>query len=228
MNCIGRGSELSTLGVVNSVHQGVVNSVHPQKKDNTKERLTKEKEVREAPLPYSSKKLEKRAEHIFTTDLDHEKLVKEYGIDFVNKCYEHFSIWKIQTPKSKWKKGDYLSIRKWVVDAVQEKEQKSKTHSKVVPGSFQNKRLPEDVESKIVENKAISERIKGIVADHCSQTSYFMIDEHTEAAYLCCSKKDVKKIYSFTDHKSWGHQDLIRDVISIFPQAEKELKKLRG
>lgn len=42
VNCMGEGSEINTLGVVNSVTQGVVNSVHPQKKDYTKERLTKE------------------------------------------------------------------------------------------------------------------------------------------------------------------------------------------
>ena len=39
VNCMGGGSELSTLGVVNSVHQGVVYSVHPQKKTYTKETL---------------------------------------------------------------------------------------------------------------------------------------------------------------------------------------------
>ena len=42
VNCMGGGSELNPPQVVNSVHHPVVNSVHPQKKDITKERLTKE------------------------------------------------------------------------------------------------------------------------------------------------------------------------------------------
>jgi len=39
VNCMGGGSELSTLGVGNSVHYGVGNSVHPQKKTYTKETI---------------------------------------------------------------------------------------------------------------------------------------------------------------------------------------------
>ncbi|MFI0477760.1 MAG: replication protein [Candidatus Rhabdochlamydia sp.] len=39
VNCMGGGSELSSPGVVNSVHYGVVNSVHPQKKTYTKETI---------------------------------------------------------------------------------------------------------------------------------------------------------------------------------------------
>lgn len=40
VNCIGGGSKLSLQGVVNSVNQGVVNSVYPQKKDSLKETTT--------------------------------------------------------------------------------------------------------------------------------------------------------------------------------------------
>lgn len=57
VNCMGGGSELSTLGVVNSVHQGVVYSVHPQKKHYTKETLQK----KNPPIPPSEKVLENKA-----------------------------------------------------------------------------------------------------------------------------------------------------------------------
>ena len=40
VHCIGGGSQLSLLGVVNSVDQGVVNSVDPQKKDSLQETTT--------------------------------------------------------------------------------------------------------------------------------------------------------------------------------------------
>lgn len=73
-----------------------------------------------AHLNASSSKKIKRAEHVSTTDEEHEKLVKEYGEKKIQNSYERLSEWKLDTPRSKWKKSDYRSIRRWVVAAVEE------------------------------------------------------------------------------------------------------------
>ena len=76
-----------------------------------------------APLP----KAKERAPHVATTDEEHEKLVTKYGKEKTEAYYQHLSEWKEATPKSKWKKGDYRSILRWVVDAYEEqKKRKSK------------------------------------------------------------------------------------------------------
>lgn len=54
VNTVEGGGKLNSLGVVNSVDQGVVNSVDPQKKDYTKETITKEKRERAPPTKISS------------------------------------------------------------------------------------------------------------------------------------------------------------------------------
>ena len=47
------------------------------------------------------------------------KLISEYGQDFVNACYDLLSSYKIE--KSYTTKSDYLTIKRWVIDAVIEK-----------------------------------------------------------------------------------------------------------
>ena len=76
-----------------------------------------------APLP----KAKERATHVATTDEEHAKLIAKHGEGKTQAFYEHLSEWKEATPKSKWKKGDYRSILRWVVDAYEEqKKRKSK------------------------------------------------------------------------------------------------------
>lgn len=65
-----------------------------------------------------------RAPHVKTTEEEHAKLVKELGVQKTEACYQCLSEWKEATPKHKWKKGDYLSIRRWVINSVDEKQGK--------------------------------------------------------------------------------------------------------
>lgn len=85
---------------------------------------------RAAPSPssVSQKKTEpptvKRCEHVSTSDAEHAKLVEAHGEEFVRRCYLRLSEWKMDTPKSKWKKSDYRSILRWVVDAIREADKR--------------------------------------------------------------------------------------------------------
>lgn len=54
--------------------------------------------------------------NIFLQENENEKLVQEYGIDFTEKCYDYLSSYKIE--KNYKTKSDYLTIKRWVSDAV--------------------------------------------------------------------------------------------------------------
>lgn len=58
----------------------------------------------------------KYKDNILLTEKENEKLVIEYGEEIVRKCYEFLSSYKVE--KSYSTKSDYLTIRRWVLDAV--------------------------------------------------------------------------------------------------------------
>jgi phage replication O-like protein O len=94
----------------------------------TKETITKE--IREN-LPKGRKKSTRkipRAPHISTTQEEHEKLLQDFGEQRVQEAYKHLSEWKEDVPKTRWRKSDYLAIRRWVMDALKKKGIKPKMH----------------------------------------------------------------------------------------------------
>ncbi len=178
VNCMVPGSEIDSPPVVNSVHHGVVNSVHPQKKLYTKETNTKEREATPSHSPnsliedhinnqlesldqnangqtlqhnihyrttnsehdnnkiiknndnnkdiISSSKLSiERKVHVSTTQQEHETLLNKISSSDLERAYQILSDWKQDTPRSKWKKNDYRSILRWVIDALKESGKKS-------------------------------------------------------------------------------------------------------
>jgi hypothetical protein len=69
----------------------------------------------------SSSKLIERMQHVSTTAEEHQKLIDQYGLEKVTAFYEILHFWKVDTPKSKWKKCDYRTILRWVVAAESER-----------------------------------------------------------------------------------------------------------
>jgi hypothetical protein len=85
------------------------NALQTQSEGNAKkERKGKEIKGKEIKIKYK--------DNILLTEKENEKLVLEYGEDVVRKCYEFLSSYKVE--KSYSTKSDYLTIRRWVLDAV--------------------------------------------------------------------------------------------------------------
>lgn len=83
--------------------------------------LTNKEREKAKPSAHSSKLIERQL-HVCTTEAEHEKLVESHGTETVERLYKILSDWKTDTPRSKWKKCDYRSILRWVVNAQSEKE----------------------------------------------------------------------------------------------------------
>ena len=96
-----------------------------------KERKGKEKEskVKESKVKETSYR-----DNIILSENENEKLISEYGQDFVNACYDLLSSYKIE--KSYTTKSDYLTIKRWVIDAVIEK---GKVKPKIIKLNAENK-----------------------------------------------------------------------------------------
>lgn len=66
-----------------------------------------------------------RDQDVSTTQEEHAKLVYDHGEEKTKKLYRRLAEWKMDTPKSQWKKNDYRSILRWVVNVL-DKENKDK------------------------------------------------------------------------------------------------------
>jgi len=85
------------------------NALQTQSEGNAKkERKGKEIKGKEIKIKYK--------DNVHLTEKENEKLISEYGNDVVKKCYDFLSSYKIE--KSYSTKSDYLTIRRWVLDAV--------------------------------------------------------------------------------------------------------------
>jgi len=142
-----------------------------------------------------------RAKHVKTSDEEHEKIIKKFGIERTNKCYEKLSLWKEDTPKSKWKKSDYRSILRWVIDAVVEDEQKEKKRA-----AAQNAETNEEHGKKIVENFMVVRcKEKGVVLELCPEGVLFRYKNSTSSK-MAIVKFSEKGFKTLLDHelRKWG------------------------
>ena len=72
-------------------------------------------------------------ENILLTQKEHSQLVAEFGEKYVIDFYEYLSAYKIE--KSYKTKSDYLTIKRWVVDAILKQ---NKTVSPKIGNKYQN------------------------------------------------------------------------------------------
>ena len=66
-------------------------------------------------------------QRVLLTDEEHERLCNEYGIEFMDKVIQFFD--EYIEEKGYKSQSHNLAIRRWVIDAVKEKEAKQKTKS---------------------------------------------------------------------------------------------------
>ena len=100
----------------NSVSNGVSVAEMPQSKVN-KSKI--------------NKKIEYRG-NIFLLEKEHKELLKDFGQEEVDKSYDYLSSYKIE--KSYKTKSDYLTIRRWVIDAIRKP---NKTLSTKIDNKYQ-------------------------------------------------------------------------------------------
>jgi hypothetical protein len=79
-----------------------------------------------------NKKIEYRG-NIFLLEKEHEELLKDFGKEEVDKSYDYLSSYKLE--KSYKTKSDYLTIRRWVIDAIRKP---NKTSSPNISNKYQN------------------------------------------------------------------------------------------
>ena len=92
-----------------SYRWGNANAMQTESDSNAiKERKGKEIKGKESKKEYRY--------NIFLQENENEKLIQEYGADFTEKCYDYLSSYKVE--KNYKTKSDYLTIKRWVLDAV--------------------------------------------------------------------------------------------------------------
>lgn len=133
-------SKVSTSGVDKNIQSKSIKVIPRRLEKSTPpiyvySKVERKEESKGASAPaladFSSKETRlERALHVTTSMSDHQKLLDKLGKDLTAQCYQRLSEWKQDTPKSKWKKDDYRSILRWVIDSIKEdKFKKSKITS---------------------------------------------------------------------------------------------------
>ena len=117
------------------------NALQTQSEGNDKkERKGKEIKGKEKKIKYK--------DNVLLTENENQKLVSEHGKEIVEKAYEFLSSYKIE--KSYSTKSDYLTIRRWVLDAV-------KKPNKTVSLQNNNNPYQQQLEAARMAYKSISE-----------------------------------------------------------------------
>ena len=117
------------------------NALQTQSEGNAKkERKGKEIKGKEKKIKYK--------DNVLLTENENQKLVSEHGKEIVEKAYEFLSSYKIE--KSYSTKSDYLTIRRWVLDAIK------KPNKTVSPQNSSNP-YQQQLEAARMAYKSISE-----------------------------------------------------------------------
>jgi hypothetical protein len=100
------------------------NALQTQSEGNAKkERKGKEIKGKEIKIKYR--------DNISLTEKDNEKLISEFGKDAVEKSYDYLSSYKVE--KSYSTKSDYLTIRRWVLEAINKPNKASSQQNSINP-----------------------------------------------------------------------------------------------
>lgn len=166
-----------------------------------------------------------RQPNVHVADEDHKRLVAQIGEEMTLACYKKLSEWKEDSPRSKWKRNDYRSITNWVVNAVIEDKDREKARS-----AHFSKEKPSDIENhikpEIVENRRLSERIRGIVEAYEIPLKKNMLVT-TNSVSITDRTKDIDQTWVFDCNPEHFRTAIVNTALTVFPRAEQELKKFR-
>ena len=99
------------------MEQSSPNNIDLDNKENTIE-----KKIGDAPTPKPKKRKHGEYEHVMLTDEEVERLANEYGREKADDAIRYLD--EYIEMKGYKAKSHYLAIRKWVMDALKEREQK--------------------------------------------------------------------------------------------------------
>lgn len=107
-----------------------VNSLEEEKEKEEEKEIDKEvdeekkrKKKKENPAPAPEKHKRGEYQHVLLSDEDEDKLIEEYGMVFALKAITFLDEYIEETGYKR--KNHYLCIKRWVIDAVKEKEEKA-------------------------------------------------------------------------------------------------------
>ena len=111
-----------------------INNENGNDNDNDNERIVPR--IVDESYPDSSNK-HPRGEynHVFLSDEEEEKLIDEYGIEFALRAIKFLDEY-MEEKKDFKSDSHYLTIKRWVIDAAQEKEAKDIKNGKVKPARY--------------------------------------------------------------------------------------------
>jgi hypothetical protein len=150
------------------------------------EPIKKREDVRAKVIPVSV--LKERLPHVSTTEEEHLKLEKTLGVSVRDECYKILSDWKEDTPKTKWKKSDYRSILRWVVDSFKERKEKHGTEKNSL---IENMEYAKSIELKFKKYTGPGKNKHQIEANH----RYFAL------VFLGCQSPSFTLNYDVPDFK---------------------------
>lgn len=124
-------------------------------KTDVKQRLKVKKDIGRAgknppPPPVSTSLKIQRKETVWTSKEEHEKLLALHGEEKTDALYQILHEWKIDKPKSKWRKWDYGSVKRWVEGAY-EKQNKSEDSPKEKPEWLKKKEVRIKIAKRFAE-----------------------------------------------------------------------------
>ena len=108
-----------------TVTQGNATDIEEDKEIEKDKEIDKEKKKRKKKETPKAPEKHKRGEyqHVLLTDDEEEKLIDEYGMVFALKAITFLDEYIEETGYER--KNHYLCIKRWVIDAVKEKEEKA-------------------------------------------------------------------------------------------------------
>ncbi len=184
------------------------------------ENKDKRKEERK-PAPSSKKKKQKEVvkklqfgTYVELKEGEYQDLCSSFGQQIVDSTIIKINDW---VPNNHYYKDYAAAIRTW----VRKEKEFVKNDSKAIPGSPNNNTVPYDPDSFRNEKKAISERIRGIVAPYCNDRTYFNLTE-TDVT-IRCKVKDINSTYRFGDTDARFKEKLLHDVQIAFPQVRDQI-----
>ena len=120
------------------------------------EKPKKAKKKKEPKEPEEPKREHGEYKHVLLTDTEYEKLAKDFGSEMRDKAIVFLD--EYMEEKKKYKsQSHYLAIRRWVIDAVKEKEEKQNRGRKEIVPSWMNKGSFNNYDQRQYDNSEMSD-----------------------------------------------------------------------